>query len=431
MDEKLAEAIGLFRHQVISPVLLETTKGQKAYFRQLAQKEFDVPGKGQHRFSAETMRGWLTRYRKKGFGGLVPKKRRDAGGHRLLVTDDCLKIKKLREENLDQSCVKFYDRCFKEKILGDPPICLETLRRFLKTENLYEKRQAIPRKRFEMTYFGELWTCDFMHGPLVLEEPQGKRRRKAILLAIIDDHTRMIVGARFGFLETTSLLESVFKEALLAFGVCDRLYCDNGSVFSSHYLSRVCAHLNIGLVHSKPYDSPSRGKIERYFRTVREGFLTDVKEEQNWDIKRLNDVFVQWLRDKYHHSHHHGINARPIDRYQISIRDFPRKRTSEENLDEHFLVTVERTVNKDSTLSLQGNIYEVPPQFIGQRVELKFPQERPTEIYLYHKGRRLQRIHLVDSQYNGKIYKPSPRISDVSLHEILKNNGLKMPEGEQ
>ena len=427
MDEKIAEAIGIFRHQIISPVLLETTKGQKAYFCTLAKREFEVPGKGMKRISAETMRGWLVRYRKKGFSGLIPKKRSDSGQHRLLTPEDSIQIKKLRSDNLNQSAVKFYNFCLRENLLGCPPICLETLRRFLKTEGLYQKREATPRKRFEMTYFGELWTCDFMHGPQVLEDPKGKRRRKAILMAIIDDYSRMIVGAQFGFLENTSLIEVVFKDALLAFGTCDRLYCDNGSAFSSHYLSRVCAHLNIGLVHSKPYDSSSRGKIERFFRTTREGFLINVKEDQNWDIKSLNDAFSRWLRDEYHHSYHHGIGTRPIDRYQLSVRNYPTKRIAEENLDELFLVSVERTVNKDSTLSFQGNIYEVPPQFIGQKVELKFPQGRPDEIYLYHKGIRLQRVHLVDSQLNGKIYKPSPRISDVSLHELMN---IKKAEGE-
>lgn len=418
MDPKIAETIGLLRHQIISPVLMDSGAAQMAYFRQIAEKEFDVPGRGLKRFTAQTMKGWLYRYRKKGFVGLVPKTRSDAGTFRLLSTESREQIKNLRQENLDRSCVKFYDLCLRKKILGDPPVGIETVRRFLKTEGLYKTRNLIPRKRFEMSYFGELWTCDFMHGPQVLEQSDGKRRRKAILMAIIDDHSRMIVGGRFGFFETTRLIEQVFKDAILSFGLPDRLYCDNGAAFSSQYLSRVCAHLNIGLVHSKPYDSPSRGKIERFFRTVREGFLSEYRDE-GADLKNLNDAFDRWLRDQYHHAHHHGIFTRPVDRYQISVRDYPRRRISEETLDEFFLVSVKRTVAKDCTVSLHGSDYEVPPQFVGKRVELRFSQEHPTDVFLYDNGIRIQRIQFVDSRLNGTLYRPTPRISEVALHEVL------------
>jgi transposase InsO family protein len=419
MDPKLAEAIGLFRHEIISPVLLERGAAQMAYFRQAASREYDVPGRGPKRFTPTTMKAWLYRYRKHGLTGLLPRTRSDAGSFRKLHPEVKDAIQKFREEHLDLSCVRFYDRCLKEGIFKDQKICLETLRRFLKAKNLYKRRQPVPRKRFEMSYFGELWTCDFMHGPQVLESPEGKKRKKAILMAIIDDHSRLIVGHRFGFLENTQLVEQVFKEALLTHGMTDRLYCDNGAAFSSQYLARVCAHLGIGLVHSKPYDSPSRGKIERFFRSVREGFLVDIRDDAAWDLKSLNEAFSKWLREEYHHRVHHGIDARPIDRYQISIRNYPRKRIDEETLDEFFLVSLERTVGRDATLSLHGVSYEVPPQYIGQRVEIRFPQDRPTEIYLYDNDVRMCRIQPVDSRYNGKQrYTPSHRISDVALHQL-------------
>ncbi|HLE01153.1 MAG TPA: Mu transposase C-terminal domain-containing protein [Bdellovibrionota bacterium] len=116
---------------------------------------------------------------------------------------------------------------------------------------------------------------------------------------------------------------------------------------------------------------------------------------------------------------HHGIDARPIDRHQISIRNYPRKRVDEESLDEFFLVSLERTVNRGATLSLHGICYEVPPQYIGQRVEVRFPQDRPTELYLYDNDVRMCRIQPVDSRFNGKqLYRPSTRISDVALHQM-------------
>ena len=421
MDPKIAESIGLLRHQIISPVLMDRGAAQLAHFRKLSERDFEVPGKGPRRFTATTMKGWLYRYRKYGFTGLVPKIRKDVGRSRKITPEMKSVITEFRQDHLDQSCVKFYDRCVKQGFLGQNPVCMETFRNLLKREGLYKRRETVPRKRFEMNYFGELWTCDFMHGPMIALEPGSKRKRKSILLAIIDDHSRLIVGCQFGFFENTRLIESVFKEAILAYGLPDRLYCDNGPSFSSQYLDRVCAHSGIGLVHSKPYDSPSRGKIERFFRTVRGNFLDDIREdvEPAWDLKRLNDAFSTWIRT-YHHAHHHGIGMRPMDRYQISVREFPKKRISEEVLDEFFLASFERLVNKDCTVSMNSIVYEVPAQYIGKRVELKFAQEHPTEIFLYDNGTRISRIQPVDSRYNGKMYQPSPRISDVALHEVTR-----------
>jgi hypothetical protein len=422
MDPKIRELIGLQRHQIISPVLMESGKAQMAYFKELESREFDVPGKGIKRFTATTMKGWLYRYRKNGFAGLTPRIRKDAGQIRVFSNETKQRIKSERQSYLNLSCVKFYDHCLKLNLLGEPPVCIETLRRYLKSENLYRCRESvIARKRFEMSYFGELWTCDFMHGPHVLETLGSKRRQKAILMAFIDDHSRMIVGGRFGFFENTQLIEHVFKEGILGFGLPDRIYCDNGSSFSSHYLARVCAHLNIGLVHSKPYDSPSRGKIERFFRTVRENFLVEIREDQAWDLTTLNEAFQKWLREHYHHGFHHGISGRPIDRYQTSVRNYPRKRIDEESLQDFFLVTLERTVNKDCTVSLHGIHYEVPPQYVGRRIELRFPQENPSEVFLYDNGIRVGRIQPVDAVMNGRTYQPSPRISDVALHQVLRS----------
>lgn len=433
MDPKLAEAIGLLRHQIISPVLMESAPAQMTYFNSLSQREFDIPGRGLRRFTPGTMKAWLYRYRKNGFQALLPKTRTDRGGFRKLTPEMKEAIIRLRGEHLESSCTKFYERCLREKVLGDPPICREVLRRYLKSKNLYQTRTATPRKRYEMSYFGELWVGDFMHGPLVREQPGKGRHRKAILLAIIDDHSRMIVGSLFGFLENTKLLEVVFKDAILNHGLPDRFYCDNGPAFVSQYLARTCATLNIALVHSKPYDSPSRGKIERFFRNVRESFLAENgltgEKPLDIDLKELNTRFAQWLRQSYHHAHHRGIDARPIDRYQTSVRQYPRRRVSEDSLDEMFLVSCNRTVAKDSTVSLHGVDYEVPPQYIGKRVELKFSQDHPGEIFLYDNGQRQAKVLPVDAVMNGKLpYRPQPRISDVALHAVANPKQNKQEE---
>lgn len=415
MEDKIREAVGLLRHRIISPVLMDSGRSQMEYFRNIEKQDFDVPGQGLKRFRASTMKGWLNRYKRDGFRALMPKPRGDAGGYRKCSDSMRENIRKLRQDNISLSVIKFYDKCIEEKILGMPPLCLATVRRFLKQENLYPEKNLKARKRYEMARFGQLWIGDYMHGPRVLSGSSGKRK-KAILMAIIDDHSRMIVEAQFGFGENTLLLETVFKEAILKFGLPERLYVDNGPSFSSQYLARVCANLEIGLVHSKPYDSPSRGKIERFFRTVRSSFLSIWDEaSQQLTLENLNDLFSKWLRDEYHHKHHQGIDMRPVDRYQTSLAYYPLRRVDEETLEEFFLVSDERTVNRDSTIKYNGHVYEVPSQLTGRRIEIRYNQENPSDVYYYENGIRQQKLHVVDAYANAREYRPSERESHISL----------------
>lgn len=412
MDKETSQRIGLFRHQVISPVLMDSGRTQMSYFKKLENRDFDVPGLGVRRFKASTMKNWLNLYRKHGFQSLTPKTREDKGRSRKLSNQE--RIKKLRDENLDLPISIFYEKCLEEELLGSPPLHYSTLVRFLKREGLIKKRESRPRKKYEMDRFGELWVADFCHGPRVKD---GKRRRKAILLAIIDDYSRYIVGARFAFAETTVEIENVFKEAILSFGVPDRLYVDNGPSFSSHYLAHACAQMKIGLVHSKPYDSPSRGKIERFFRTVRDRFLSKHQKNDEITLEEINDLFSTWIREDYLYKKHSSIKVRPIDKYKHSTEKYPLKRVSREELDELFMASFKRGVRKDATVSINSIFYEVPSSYIGMKVEIRYVQSNHPEYFLYEGNRKICKLMPVDSAANAKSYRPSPRENTLTFHE--------------
>jgi transposase InsO family protein len=290
-------------------------------------------------------------------------------------------------------------------------VCYNTLLRTVRVEKLLpEGGRHDVRKRFEHDETAELWVADFMHGPLV---SSGRKARKAILCAVIDDHSRMIVGWDFSVHETVSTLTIVLKEAMLAHGVPKRIYVDNGPAFSSDLLAHACAQASIALIHSKPYDSPSRGKIERFFRTVRDRFLAGI--DDGIDIDELREAFGSWLHDDYHHKLHSGIDQRPIDRYNASISRVDVRRLTRAELDEIFLVRHERIVSNDSTISFKGRIYEVPAAYIRSRVELRHPVDDDLELFLYDSGARIARLKLVDTAENARTFRPSHTDSNVSF----------------
>ena len=274
------------------------------------------------------------------------------------------------------------------------------------------KNRTDVRKAYEVENVNDLWISDFMHGPQVRT---ANRSAKAILCAILDDHSRMVVGHAFSASETISALTLVLKEAFLAYGIPKRLYVDNGPSFSSDLLTRSCAQAGISLIHSKPYDSPSRGKIERFFRTTRERFLSVLQEGMT--LEELNEACSLWLKDDYHHKLHTGIEERPIDRYNASVGRVLIRRLSREELDEIFLIRHERVVNNDTTISFKGSLYEVPTAYIRQRIEIRHPIDEPEELYLYDNGVRVGRIKLLDKKENARTFRPQQVETHLSFHK--------------
>jgi transposase InsO family protein len=347
------------------------------------------------------LKNWLKLFKKKGFHGLYPKKRCDTGRPRKTKPDMENAIRARCRAYPHMTVQKLYENLLEDHLLGTPPIHYNTLLRIIKQENLLTTKRKDIRKRYETENVNDLWICDFMHGPSVLINRQP---HKAILCAIIDDHSRMITGHAFAVSETVTSLTRVLKDAFLAFGLPKRIYVDNGSAFSSEFLARCCALSGISLTHSKPYDSPSRGKIERFFRTVRERFLSEV--HQTTTLPELNESFSYWLNE-YHHRVHTGIKEKPVDRYNRSVHRIEINRLSRSELDEIFLVRHERIVNNDTTISFKGRIYEVPAAYIRQRIEIRHPVDDGFELFLYDNDVRVGRLKLVDTRENARIFKPN------------------------
>ena len=400
MDEESAHAIALFRFSIISPVLHSHGKGQMEHFRRMASRTFDVPHYGRCRYRPAAFKAWLREYRKGGFDALKPKRRSDKGTNRIIGPELAQILIDKRKNYPALSGSAFYRLLVAEGLIDLSRLSEPTLRNFLKAQGLFKfKEEVTMRKKFEMEHINDLWLGDFMHAPSFTL--QGRKRR-VFLCAIIDDHSRMVVGARYFLRENTPALEITFKQALQRYGLCKRFYTDNGAVFSSQHLQHVCARLHISLIHSKPYDSPSRGKIERWFRTVRQRFLPLLDHGETGSLDDLNTRFAHWIDKEYHHYHHCGIQTRPIDRWMADLKDTIIQRLSEQELDRAFLQTFKRRVKKDATVSISGVLYEVPARYIGELIELRFPTDKPNAIYLYENGQPVCRIHKVNPTENAR-----------------------------
>jgi len=396
----------VFRYGVISEAV-NPIAGQKIsqILARNAAKIHQLPDGVQRRYNIATLRLWLGKYRHGGLDALLPKERSDKGESRSIDDDTAEIIARHRVQHRRVSVKLFWEILHQDGVLPDGVQVKENaLRRFLKIRGLAKKHRgpAKARAKFEMPHSNDLWIADYMHGPQV--SGTGKKKRRAIMCAIIDDHSRVITGARFSMTEETSDILTTLRRAIAVYGVPKRLYCDNGPAFIAKHMKEACARIGCCLLYSDPFDSPSRGKIERFNRTVRQRFLPRLADQEPLSLDALNDRFMQWLNDDYHQRRHGGIGAKPLDRYLSSCEQTQINRLGEQEIDHALMGRLVRLVRNDATVSVDNRFYEVPPEYIGGRCDLRFPIGKPTELFLYHDDKPVARIKQVDLADNARFH---------------------------
>jgi putative transposase len=208
------------------------------------------------------------------------------------------------------------------------------------------------------------------------------------MFAFLDDHSRAVMAARFGFSEDTVRLAAALRPALASRGVPESAFVDNGSAFVDSWLLRACAVLGIKLIHSTPRRPQGKGKIERFFRTVRGQFLAEITPEIAAGISglaELNKMLAAWVETVYHLTPHTETGKPPLRRWQDGI-PVPLPLPTPAQLREAFLWSEFRTVAKTATVSLHGNTYQVDQLLAGRKVELVFDPFDLTAIEVRHRG---------------------------------------------
>ena len=204
-------------------------------------------------------------------------------------------------------------------------------------------------------------------------------------MCIIDDHSRMIVGAELFYYDNAAGFQKVLKDAVSTFHLPSKLLVDNGAPYANEQLSLICGSLGIALIHTRARDGASKGKCERFWRTAKEQFLYGLDMDTITSLAQFNEIFRDYVRS-YNLSLHSGIQCTPFDRYQASS-DQAKPVKSREWLDECFLNRVYRKVRRDSTVSIDSICYDVPMQFIGMKVEIRFvPSDMSSAFILYEKS---------------------------------------------
>ena len=378
-----ARDVGLFRYALIrqaaDPAL--TTRERGRLVRDLAGREHTGPTGQRVRVSRVTIDRWILSWRRGGFDALCPSMRHCDPTTSGAVLELAAALKREVPARTAAQVSAILLACAGPGGSAPSPRTLQ--RHFVRLELTTRPDGRPPRAfgRFEAAGPNDRWTGDALHGPVIAG-------RKTFLFAFVDDHSRALVGYRWGHSEDTVRLEAALSAGLAARGVPKVVYLDNGSAMVSAQLLRALAVLGIILTHSKPGEPAGRGKIERFFRTVRDQFLVELEVPGALtavtDLAALNELFAAWVETVYHQREHSETGQKPLERF---LAAGPPVLPTPQLLREAFLWSHLRIVTKTATISLHGNRYEVDAALIGRKVEVVFDPFDLTQLQVRYQGR--------------------------------------------
>jgi putative transposase len=399
-DEKMQVAV--FRFSVIGDFVNGTHMSRPEKRRLMQQKcdrKWQIPFSEKTRISKGTIGRWCRVYRDSGgdLKSLYPKDRCDQGKTRAMDEETCLSLIELRLQMPALTVPQLVEQ-MKRQNRVTPGIVMNnsTVYRFLHQQNLMavQVKKPVDRRKFEAELPNDLWQSDVMHGPKV--DCHGKMR-KTYLIAIIDDHSRLIVHARFYLSEKLASYLLAFEDAIAARGLPRKLYVDNGAAFRSKHLEYIAASLSISLIHAKPYMPQGKGKIERWFKTVRSSFLPLFKGS---GLGQLNAALTRWIIENYHEKVHSATGQTPFERFTAKMHCL---RSAPSNLKDYFRKVARRTVSKDRSVTLNGRLYEAPVALISKRVELLYHDSEPEKVEVKYQNKSFGMIRLVDLHVNCRV----------------------------
>jgi transposase InsO family protein len=389
-EEKFNQ-IALFRYSLIAPAIANVYEAPSLaqYFRYVASKKHKYIDESYINVTASTLERWFYNYKKSGLTGITPKERADVGRARAMPKSAMEQIYVYKEKYPYITGKAIYTKLIQEGYIKASETSLATIHRYLRNNNL---KPCIMNentvKAFEMEFANECWQADTSHGPVI--KIDGKKVQ-TYLISYIDDASRMNMHSEFYINDNAINMQDAFKKAILKNGIPKKLFVDNGKSYDNIQLKLICASLGVVLAHARPFCGSSKGKIERMFRTVKDGWMNTVDWNTFLSLEDVNLSLNTFLSEKYTNQIHSSINSTPKDRF---MRDYDKLRfLSVEELEIHFYHRRECRVSNAATIKMLGNVYETPQEYIGSKIKIRYLPTDLSKLFIFSSNNKI--IHTI------------------------------------
>jgi putative transposase len=425
-DDRTREA--LFRHAILGDLLSRNLRrGElRPQITELSEKAFEDHRGRERRMAFGTLEEWYYRYLQGGFEALKPLSRSDEGRSRRFSPEIEQLVIDLKREDPGRSAPLILRELELAGRIARGQMSVYPIQRLLRNRGLSGPKMeiAVPaRYRWEASMCGELWQADALHGPKLINPATG-RPQTAIIFGLLDDRSRIIPYLEAGFGETEHRFLAVLYNAIARRGVPRRLLLDNHKSFTGHDLRVLCAKIGIHIVHSRPGDAPTKGKVERMWRTLRGHLIDRLDLQQVTTLDELNLRLWSYVETEYHCKPHGSLSGKsPLEVWESDAADI-RWITDHSQLEQAFHGEADRLARNDSTVQWRGAFYEVPPYLRGRTVRLRYSLLRTSRVSVLDANVEIP-LRAVDPIGNAHRHRNASRPETIAEKP---NTGLNAPD---
>jgi len=395
----------------------------------------------QHCIPLRTLRRWIKRYREGGFKALIHKSAAALHytGKEESLMNQLIEGLLLQKPKLTIACINrmVNDVADKQQWSKTSYSSVYRIAKGLDKKLLllaHEGSKAY-RNKFDLIYRREsegandIWQADHCLLDCWISNAKEQLARPWLTI-ILDDHSRAVCGYLLSFDAPCSMNtalaqhQAIWRKADPRWqiqGIPSCFYTDHGSDFTSKHMEQVAADLIMELIFSLPGNPRGRGKIERFFRTVNDTFLSTVPGFENRQIAkpitltRLTELFHAWLMEKYMINVHSETGCQPQQRWAEG-GFLPRQVDSLEQLDLLlYTVPTSRKIHQDG-IHYQGLRYVEPTlaAFVGESVTIRYDPRDLAEVRVFYEDKFLCRALCTQLESDA-----------ISLKEIVRARNQK------